>query len=45
MIFGLAPNGSDADDIRMAYIVTRNNRFYVAAYDGINPLTGRISHQ
>ena len=41
MIFGLAPNGSDADDIRMAYIVTRNTRFYVVAYDGIDPLTGR----
>ena len=40
-IFGLAPNGSVADDIRMAYIVTRNSRFYVVAYDGIDPLTGR----
>jgi hypothetical protein len=25
----------------MAYIVTRNQRFYVVAYDGIDPLTGR----
>ncbi|HUP75771.1 MAG TPA: tyrosine-type recombinase/integrase [Acidimicrobiales bacterium] len=25
----------------MAYIVTRNHRFYVVAYDGIDPLTGR----
>ncbi len=41
VIFGLAPNGSGADDLRMAYIVTRNNRLYVVAYDGIDPLTGR----
>jgi len=41
VIFGLTPNGSSADDIRMAYIVTRNSRFYVVAYDGIDPLTGR----
>ena len=41
LIFGLAPNGSSADDIGMAYIVTRNSRFYVVAYDGIDPLTGR----
>ncbi len=26
----------------MAYIVQRNHRFYVVAYDGIDPLTGRI---
>ncbi len=25
----------------MAYITTRNNRFYVVAYDGIDPATGR----
>ena len=25
----------------MAYIVTRNSRFYVVAYDGIDPLTSR----
>ena len=25
----------------MAYIVSRNRRFYVVAYDGIDPLTGR----
>ena len=24
----------------MAYIIERNNRFYVVAYDGIDPLTG-----
>ena len=41
VIFGLATNGSRADDVGMAYIVTHNSRFYVVAYDGINPLTGR----
>jgi hypothetical protein len=25
----------------MAYIIERNNRFYVVDYDGIDPLTGR----
>ena len=25
----------------MAYIVTRNNRFYVVSYDGIDPTTGK----
>ena len=25
----------------MAYIVQRNHRFYVVAYDGIDPITGR----
>ncbi len=25
----------------MTYIVERNNRFYVVAYDGLDPLTGR----
>ena len=25
----------------MAYIIERNIRFYVVAYDGIDPLTGR----
>jgi hypothetical protein len=25
----------------MAFIVNRKNRFYVVAYDGIDPLTGR----
>jgi integrase len=41
VIFGLVPNGSAADDIRMAHIVSRNSRFYVVAYDGIDPITGR----
>ena len=41
MIVGLVPNGSAADDAGMAYIVARNSRFYVVAYDGIDPLTGR----
>ncbi len=39
--FGLAPNDSGADDVGMPYIVTRNQRFYVVAYDGIDRLTGR----
>ena len=25
----------------MAYIIERNNRFYVVAYDGVDPATGR----
>ena len=25
----------------MSYIVQRHNRFYVVAYDGLDPLTGR----
>lgn len=25
----------------MAYIIQRNNRFYVVAYDGLDPLTGK----
>ena len=25
----------------MAYIISRNNRFYVVAYDGVDPATGR----
>ena len=34
--------GSDvADDQPMTYIVQRQDRFYVVAYDGIDPLTGR----
>ena len=39
--FGLAPNASGADDVGMPYNVTRNQRFYVVAYDGIDRLTGR----
>ena len=39
--FGLAPNGSGTDDVGMPYIVTRNQRFYVVVYDGIDRLTGR----
>lgn len=30
-----------ADQVPMAYIIERNNRFYVVAYDGADPLTGR----
>ena len=41
MIFGLAPKWSSADDTRMAYIISRSNRFYVVAYDGVDPATGR----
>ena len=41
MIVGLAPNVSSADEVGMAYIVTRNSRFYVVAHDGIDALTGR----
>ena len=41
MIFGLAPNSSSADDIGMAYIIERNDRHYVVAYDGNDPRTGK----
>ena len=41
LIVGLVPNGSSADDTRMAYIIERNARLYVVAYDGIDPLSGR----
>ena len=41
LIFGLVPKWSSADDTRMAYIISRNNRFYVVAYDGVDPATGR----
>jgi integrase len=27
--------------VSMAYIIERNNRFYVVAYDGADPHTGR----
>lgn len=29
------------DTSRMTYIVQRKDRFYVVAYDGLNPLTGK----
>ena len=45
MIFGLAPKSSGqlggVEASAMAYIVTRNNRFYVVSYDGIDPTTGK----
>lgn len=45
MIFGLAPKSSGqlggVDASAMAYIVTRNNRFNVVSYDGIDPTTGK----
>ena len=37
LIFGLVPKWSSADDTRMAYIISRSNRFYVVAYDGVDP--------
>lgn len=33
---GLGGNAGD-----MAYIVTKQNRFYVDTYDGVNPITGK----
>jgi integrase len=41
VIFGLAPNSSTVTIIEMAYIISRHNRFYVVAYDGVDPATGR----
>ena len=45
MIFGLAPKSSTesagGNAVAMAYIVTKQNRFYVVTYDGIDPNTGR----
>ncbi len=41
MIFGFVPNRSSADDFGMAYIIERNTRFYVVAYDGNDPRTGK----
>jgi integrase len=41
MIVGFAPNRSGADHTVMAYIIQRNERFYVIAYDGIDPVTGK----
>lgn len=29
----------------MAYIIRRKNRFYVVAYDGLDPVTGRERHR
>jgi hypothetical protein len=40
-LFGLAPNQSRADQVGMAYIIERSARFYVVAYDGADPQTGR----
>ena len=43
-IFGLAPNGSPlglGEHGPMAYIVHRNRHFYVVAYDGVDPISGR----
>jgi hypothetical protein len=41
VIFGLVPNTSTVTIIEMAYIISRNNRFYVVAYDGNDPRTGK----
>ena len=45
MIFGLVPKSSTepagGNAVAMAYIVTKQNRFYVVTYDGIDPNTGR----
>jgi hypothetical protein len=41
VIFGLAPNSSTVTIIEMANIISRNNRCYVVAYDGVDPATGR----
>ena len=41
LTFGLVPNSSLADDIGMAYIIERNDRYYVVAYDGNDPRTGK----
>ena len=38
---GFDPNRAGADHNGMAYIIERKNRFYVVAYDGIDPATGR----
>ena len=40
-LVGSVPNGSCADHMDMTYIIERKTRFYVVAYDGINPTTGR----
>lgn len=37
--FGLASNSSMPH--RMTYIVQRKDRFYIVAYDGLDPLTGK----
>jgi hypothetical protein len=39
MIFGLAPSWSMPHG--MTYIVQRRDRFYVVAYNGLDPITGR----
>jgi hypothetical protein len=39
MIFGFSPNSSMPQG--MTYIVQRKDRFYVVAYDGLDPLTGK----
>ncbi len=45
MIFGLTPKSSttvaNENAATMAYIVTKQNRFYVVTYDGLDPNTGQ----
>ena len=41
MILGLAPKLLTVTIIKIAYIISRNNCFYVVAYDGVDPVTGR----
>ena len=41
MLFGLVPKSRRPNPVEMAYITTRNNRFYVVAYDGVDPATGK----
>ena len=38
---GLVPKWSPFHASAMAYIIERKDRFYVVAYDGLDPLTGR----
>ena len=39
MLFGLTPKSSKS--VPLTYIVQRKDRFYVVAYDGLDPLTGK----
>ena len=41
MLFGLVPKSRCPNAVEMAYITTRNNRFYVVTYDGVDPATGK----
>jgi hypothetical protein len=41
MLFGLVPKSRCLNAVEMTYITTRNNRFYVVTYDGVDPATGK----